>query len=191
MFISGHAIRANRMPFFIYFQNPCPCPSTNSKLNGCCFSMKSYLLFFLMLEISEILKAEDHVLSAINQLLPQLSSSSSGMKIDYLESLTKSKSTRLFLAKEDGMILGMLSLVFCTIPTGKKAWIEDVVVDQSARGRGLGKALMNHAIKEARKFGAKSVDLTSRPSRESANKLYQALGFQARETNLYRYNLNQ
>ena len=153
--------------------------------------MKSYLLFFLMLEISEILKAEDHELSAINQLLPQLSSSSSGMKIDYLESLTKSKSTRLFLAKEDGMILGMLSLVFCTIPTGKKAWIEDVVVDQAARGRGLGKALMNHAIKEARKFGAKSVDLTSRPSRESANKLYQELGFQARETNLYRYKLLQ
>ena len=74
-----------------------------------------------------------------------------------------------------------------SIPTGIKAWIEDVVVDENARGKGVGKILMNHAMEEARSLGAKSLDLTSRSSREAANKLYQAIGFQERETNVYRY----
>jgi len=81
----------------------------------------------------------------------------------------------------------MLSLIVMKIPTGNKAWIEDVVVDQSARGKGLGKALMNYAHVKAKKLGVKSIDLTSRPSRESANKLYQNLGYEIRETNVYRH----
>jgi len=80
----------------------------------------------------------------------------------------------------------MLSLVVFSIPTGTKAWVEDVVVAQVARGKGVGMALMNHALAVAKNAGAKSVDLTSRPSREAANKLYQKLGFTARETNVYR-----
>jgi ribosomal protein S18 acetylase RimI-like enzyme len=81
----------------------------------------------------------------------------------------------------------MLSLVVFSIPTGTKAWIEDVVVDERARGKGVGKELMNHALNVAKELGAKSADLTSRPSREAANKLYQAIGFEGRETNVYRY----
>ena len=83
----------------------------------------------------------------------------------------------------------MLSLVIFPIPTGTKAWVEDVVVSQTARGKGVGVALMNHALAVAKDAGAKSVDLTSRPSREVANKLYQKLGFTALETNVYRLKL--
>jgi ribosomal protein S18 acetylase RimI-like enzyme len=72
----------------------------------------------------------------------------------------------------------MLSLIVMKIPTGNKAWIEDVVVDSKARGQGLGKALMNHALEEAKKLEVKSIDLTSRPTREAANLLYQSLGYQ-------------
>ena len=86
-------------------------------------------------------------------------------------------------------MLGMLSLVVFPIPTGVKAWIEDVVVDQKASGKGVGKALMNKALVEAGNLGTKSIDLTSRPSREAANKLYQAIGYQERETNVYRYRI--
>lgn len=85
-------------------------------------------------------------------------------------------------------LLGMLSLIMFEIPTGWRAWIEDVVVDDAARGRGAGKALVNAAVKIARDKGAKSVDLTSRPSREAANRLYRRAGFELRETNVYRYN---
>lgn len=87
---------------------------------------------------------------------------------------------------EEAKIVGMLSLVIMKIPTGNKAWVEDVVVDQNARGQGLGKSLMDHALAEAGKLGVKTIDLTSRPSRKNANRLYQSLGYQIRETNVYR-----
>ena len=89
-------------------------------------------------------------------------------------------------AKEGDDIHGMLSLVVFGIPTGTKAWVEDAVVDDGARGKG-GKSLMRHAMEQAKKLGAKTLDLTSRPSREAANKLYQSLGFETRQTNVYRY----
>jgi ribosomal protein S18 acetylase RimI-like enzyme len=93
------------------------------------------------------------------------------------------------LAKLDGAIVGSLTLVIFNIPTGIRAWIEDVVVDGDARGNGVGEALNLFAIEEARKRGAVTVDLTSRPSREAANRLYQRLGFVARDTNVYRFTL--
>ena len=93
----------------------------------------------------------------------------------------------LFLARVDGAIVGSLTLAFYRIPTGLKAWIEDVVVDDAVRGRGVGAALNQAALAEARRRGAKDVSLTSRPSREAANRLYLRLGFVARETNMYRY----
>ncbi len=93
----------------------------------------------------------------------------------------------LFLARVDGEITGSLTLAFYRIPTGLKAWIEDVVVDDAVRGRGVGAALNQAALAEARRRGAKDVSLTSRPSRTAANRLYLRLGFVARETNTYRY----
>ncbi|MEC8043756.1 MAG: GNAT family N-acetyltransferase [Verrucomicrobiota bacterium] len=141
-----------------------------------------------MITIAELTKSTNEALIAINHLLPQLSANAKGLSMDRLTELVESDNTLIFIgADENGSILGMLSLIVMKIPTCNKAWIEDVVVDQAARGKGLGKSLMNHALEQAKKLGAKSVDLTSRPSRESANKLYQALGYEIRETNVYRY----
>ena len=91
------------------------------------------------------------------------------------------------MARIGGQIVGGLTLAMYRIPTGLKAWIEDVVVDEAARGRGVGEALNVAALEEARRRGAKDVNLTSRPSREVANRLYERLGFHRRDSNLYRY----
>lgn len=141
-----------------------------------------------MIKILELKDADYEELESINELLPQLSSSAELLDIQRLKVLIDSESTIVYIAQDvRGKILGTLSLVTIEIPTGRKGWIEDVVVDQSARGKGIGKALMNHALEKAVKLGLKSVDLTSRPSREEANMLYQSLGYQKRETNVYRY----
>lgn len=140
-----------------------------------------------MIEISELIEADENTLSSVNHLLPQLSRSARMITLDRLQTLVSSDCSRLYLAKEGDHIHGMLSLVVFPIPTGTKAWVEDVVVDGGARGKGVGKSLMRHAMDEARRLGAKAVDLTSRPSREAGNKLYQSLGFQVRQTNVYRY----
>lgn len=143
-----------------------------------------------MIEISEIQQADEAVLTSVNRLLPQLSKSAKLIDIKQLNRLTESECTRLYFAKEGTEVLGMLSLVVFPIPTGIKAWIEDVVVDEGARGKGVGKALMKKALAEAVNLGTKSIDLTSRPSRETANKLYQSIGYQERETNVYRYKIS-
>jgi ribosomal protein S18 acetylase RimI-like enzyme len=93
----------------------------------------------------------------------------------------------VFIARLDGAIVGSLTLVLYRIPTGLKAWIEDVVVDEAARGHGVGELLNRAALDEARTRGVKGVSLTSRPSREAANRLYQRIGFTQRQTNVYRY----
>lgn len=100
-----------------------------------------------------------------------------------------SDSTLLLLAEEDGVIVGSLTLALFRIPTGLRAWIEDVVVDSAARGKGVGETLNRFALDEAQRRGATTVDLTSRPTREAANRLYQRLGFVKRDTNVYRYDL--
>src|SRR5687768_11433999 len=99
--------------------------------------------------------------------------------------------THVLVAREDdGTIVGTLTLVVFRIPTGMRAWIEDVVVDESARGQGAGEALTMRAVELAGEVGAKTVDLTSRPSRDAANRLYQRLDFTFRDTNVYRYTVD-
>ena len=140
-----------------------------------------------MTVISELTDPSSTALESINQLLPQLSSKASPITMKRLTELVGSGSTMIFICtNEEAKIVGMLSLVIMKIPTGNKAWVEDVVVDQNARGQGLGKSLMDHALEEAGKLGVKTIDLTSRPSRKNANRLYQSLGYQIRETNVYR-----
>lgn len=134
-------------------------------------------------------EVSDEVLAAFATLIPQLSSSNPPPSREELEEIVASPSTVLFLARVDGAVVGSLTLATFRIPTGLRAWIEDVVVDSSARGHGVGEALNKAAIEEARRRGAVTVDLTSRPSREAANRLYQRLGFQSRETNVYRFDL--
>ena len=139
------------------------------------------------MKIEELTDFSTTNLDAINGLLPQLSPSTSALKESDLRNIVDSESTKLFLAIDEDGVFGMLSLVLFRIPTGRKAWVEDVVVDEKARGRGVGKLLTEHAIQVAREHGAHSVDLTSRPSRAAANALYQRVGFQQRETNVYRF----
>ena len=142
------------------------------------------------MKIKEVKRFSTGVFNAVKQLLPQLDPESDMITEARFRSILKSENSHFFIAKtEDNVIAGMLTAAVYIIPTGTKFWIEDVVVDNSQRGRGIGKELMIYAIEFARSTGAKSVDLTSRPSRVAANKLYQELGFDLRETNVYRYNL--
>ncbi|CAB4654022.1 unannotated protein [freshwater metagenome] len=127
------------------------------------------------------------LISAFELLIPQLSSSNPPPQSSELQEIVSSDSSVLFIARVDGKIVGSLTLATFRIPTGLRAWIEDVVVDSSARGHGVGEALNQAALAEARARGAVTVDLTSRPSREAANRLYQKLGFVQRETNVYRF----
>lgn len=126
-----------------------------------------------------------------DRLVPQLSSSNPPPGDDQLRAIIASPASILLVARDGdgGRILGSLTLVVFPIPTGIRAWIEDVVVDEAARGRGVGEALNRAALDRARAEGARTVDLTSRPTREAANRLYQRLGFTQRETNIYRYDL--
>lgn len=133
--------------------------------------------------------ATDELLTSLNQLVPQLSSSASPLTSDDVEALIANPAVSVFIAKNDGAIVGTLTLVVFPIPSGLRAWIEDVVVDEGARGLGAGVALTEAAIAESKRRGAKSIDLTSRPSREAANAMYVKLGFIQRETNVYRFDL--
>ncbi len=139
--------------------------------------------------VAPVASASQEVLDACHHLIPQLSSSSVPLTLQQLTEIVTGESTVLFAATKDGAIVGLLTLATFRIPTGVRAWIEDVVVDASSRGHGVGEALNQAAIAEARRRGAKTVDLTSRPSREAANRLYQRIGFVARDTNVYRYEL--
>ena len=127
------------------------------------------------------------LVDALRRLIPQLSKSAPPISQEELREIVESPATTLFIARVDGVIAGCLTLAVFRLPTGLRAWIEDVVVDDAARGHGVGEALNLAAIALAAKCGARTVDLTSRPSREAANRLYQRLGFVARETNVYRY----
>ncbi len=128
---------------------------------------------------------------AFDRLVPQLSSSNPPPGDDQLRRIIASPASILLVARDgdEGTILGSLTLVVFPIPTGIRAWIEDVVVDEAARGQGVGEALNRAALDRARHEGAKTVDLTSRPTREAANRLYLRLGFVPRETNIYRFTL--
>jgi ribosomal protein S18 acetylase RimI-like enzyme len=137
--------------------------------------------------IEEATAVSDELVAAFRGLVPQLSSSSPAPGAAELEEIVTSPVTRLLVARDNGdAIVGSLTLVLFRIPTGVRAWIEDVVVDEKARGQGAGEALTREAMRLASEAGARTVDLTSRPSREAANRLYERIGFQARETRVYR-----
>jgi ribosomal protein S18 acetylase RimI-like enzyme len=132
-------------------------------------------------------QVSEALLEQINLLIPQLSSGAAPMTLDEFSAVVNREGTTLFVAQEGEAVVGMLTLVTFNIPTETRAWIEDVVVDESARGQGIAKELVQAALNQAKRAGAATVDLTSRPSREAANALYRGLGFAARETNVYRY----
>lgn len=136
--------------------------------------------------VEECKEVTDELVEAMGRLVPQLSSSSPPPDVDRLGEIVASPACHLLIARDGTGVLGSMTLVVFPIPTGIRAWIEDVVVDSAARGKGVGEALNRRAIEIAVERGARTVDLTSRPSREAANRLYRRLGFVERDTNVYR-----
>ncbi len=141
------------------------------------------------MKVEEATEVTGQLVEALGRLIPQLSRSASPPTRDELQQIVDAEAVHLLVARNDEAILGSLTLALFRIPTGIRAWIEDVVVDEAARGRGVGEALNRRALELAKEHGARNVDLTSRPSREAANRLYQRMGFKPRDTNIYRYSL--
>jgi ribosomal protein S18 acetylase RimI-like enzyme len=140
------------------------------------------------IRVEEVLEVTPDVVEAFARLVPQLSRSAPVPGPAELGEMVGSPASALLVARgADGAIVGTLTLVLFRIPTGIRAWIEDVIVDESVRGQGVGAALSLDAVRRARAAGARTVDLTSRPSREAANRLYARLGFEERDTNVYRW----
>jgi ribosomal protein S18 acetylase RimI-like enzyme len=139
--------------------------------------------------IERIGTVDDRLLGAVQRLIPQLSSRAQAPGRADLQALVESDAASLFVAlvkKRYKWIVGMVTLVCYQVPSGRVARIEDLVVDQAARGHGYGRALTEAAIRHARTLGAKAVDLTSNPSRKAANHLYKNMGFRLGRTNVYR-----
>lgn len=132
----------------------------------------------------------DELTEAFERLVPQLSRSNPPPDRATVAAMLASPVTSQFVARDgDGRIVGVATLVVFRIPTAVRAWIEDVITDEAARGQGVGEALTTAMLARARELGCATVDLTSRPSREAANRLYQRVGFERRDTNVYRFEL--
>lgn len=140
-----------------------------------------------MVAVTECSEVTDELVEAMVRLVPQLSDSSPPPTRAQLEQIVASPATALLVARDDTGIVGSLTLVSFRIPTGLRTRIEDVVVDERARGKGVGLALNRAALEMARAMGATGTDLTSRPSRVAANRLYQKMGFEPRDSNVYRF----
>lgn len=141
----------------------------------------------MTVRVEVLQEVTDEVVAALGQLLPQLSSSAPPIDRAGLDQIVGSAATTLLIARAGDRIVGTLSLVMFRIPTGLRAWIEDVIVDEAARGQGIGAALTVEALRIAEEAGARTVDLSSRPSREAAGRLYERVGFRSRSTRVYRY----
>ena len=142
------------------------------------------------IEVTIATEATEELVSAFGRLIPQLSSSAVALDRNALAEVIAAPCNTVLVARDrehGGKVVGTLTLVIFRIPTAMRAWIEDVVVDSSARGHGVGEALTQQALRLACERGAQTVDLTSRRSREAARKLYEKLGFNLRDSSLYRY----
>lgn len=145
----------------------------------------------MIIKIEQANQIDQELVQAFRRLMPQLSPTATPPDLNDLIEMTRSGNTVILIARDldDQTIAGTLTLVLVHTPTGKRTWIEDVVVDQAYRGKGVGEALSRTAVQLSRDYGATSVNLTSRPEREAANRLYQRIGFERRHTNLYRLTL--
>ncbi len=139
------------------------------------------------MHVEVLREVTSEVVEAFARLLPQLSSSADALDAASLGAVVEAPGNTVFVARSDGRITGALTLVMFPIPTGLRAWIEDVVVDEAARGQGIGEALSVEAIRLAQAAGARNVDLTSRPSRGAAGRLYERIGFTERQSRVYRF----
>ena len=134
--------------------------------------------------IERVTEVDDELVAAFQRLLPQLSQAPIP-GVAELAAIVHAQGAVMLIARDAGAIVGTLTLHVYRVPTGLQARIDDVIVDSAARGRGIGEALSLEAIAIARAAGAKAIQLTSRPRREAANRLYVRLGFEKRDTNVY------
>ena len=142
------------------------------------------------MQIDIVTQADEELYNAFQRLVPQLTNNNPPPSLNDLAALVRDSSSTLMVARNDhGEIVGALSLTVYRVPTGVRSIIEDVIVANSARGQGIGEALMKRAIEVAREKGASNISLTSNPMRESANRLYLRMGFKKRETNAYQIKL--
>lgn len=148
------------------------------------------------MSVELVTESTPELVEAMERLIPQLSRNAVPLDAEATARFVAQEGVHLFVFRPDvaqespAPILGMLSLATFEIPTGVRAWVEDVVVDANTRGQGAGQKLVEAALAHAKSIGARTVDLTSRPSREAANRLYQRCGFEQRETNVYRVALS-
>ena len=142
----------------------------------------------MAVRVEAVERLTDDVVVALSALLPQLLTRGAPLRVQDLNDLVAAPETTLLVARDEhGSAVGTLTLVVYHLASGLQALIEHVVVDEAARGRGVGEALVSLAVRRATEQGARHVDLTSSPSRDAANRLYQRLGFEHRHTNVYRY----
>jgi ribosomal protein S18 acetylase RimI-like enzyme len=144
------------------------------------------------MHIQRVSEVTGELHEALQRLVPQLGAHKVPPTREELEALVASASSILLVAydpDDSGLLVGMLCLTVYRVPTGLRSMIEDVVVEGNARRRGIGETLMRKAIELAREAGAEGISLTSNPGRQAANRLYQSLGFQLRQTNPYYYRL--
>ncbi|MFD7640415.1 GNAT family N-acetyltransferase [Kitasatospora sp. NPDC059795] len=145
----------------------------------------------MSVDVEVVRETTDELVDAFAGLLPQLSATAQPIDHDAGARMVGSNSNSLLVARLDGTIVGMLTLVMFPLPSGLRARIEDVVVDGGARGHGIGRALTDEAVRLAKAAGARTVDLTSRSSREAANRLYERVGFEARDSKVYRLTISE
>ncbi len=143
------------------------------------------------LEIVVLDAISDEFIEALHRIIPQLAPETSLPSREQLQSVIQCSNNTLLAARVNSRTVGTLTLTMIVTPTGVTGWIADVVVDSLIRGKGIGEKLVREAIAIAESKGARYVDLSSRPVREAANRLYQRIGFEKRETNYYRYLLDQ
>ena len=145
----------------------------------------------MAVEVEVLREVTDETVDAFARLLPQLSRSAPPLARGALAAIVECPANTVLISRSSGLINGTLTLVMFPVPTGLRAWIEDVVVDEAARGQGAGVALTLAALRLAQEAGARTVDLTSRPSREAAGRLYERVGFTERGSRLYRFDFAQ
>lgn len=143
------------------------------------------------LEIFELKEAYNCYVEPVNRLLAQLSSSGACIDAGQLQALVECEASHLFLARYNGEVVAMLTLGEYLAPTGRKMWIEDVVVDTAVRGHSFGRAMVEFAVDYARGLGDGALMLTSRPSRVAANALYRSCEFEQKETNVYKMDVTK
>ncbi|MFJ1754326.1 GNAT family N-acetyltransferase [Kitasatospora sp. NPDC088134] len=139
--------------------------------------------------IETVTEPTAEAVAAFARLLPQLSGSAAPLDARAFGRVLAAEAVTVLAARLDGEIAGTLTLVVTPLPTGVRAHIEDVVVDGAARGHGIGAQLVDRALVLAAEAGARTVDLTSRPSREAATRLYERAGFVRRDTAVLRHPL--